>query len=385
MASIHIRRRFGFLFTKNSSHLLCEPSLYLSVYFSTSRNEQPPQRNPNFPKYLVQKYNFHPQTASYLSSVLTTLKTPQNSDTILSFFVESGFSTAQLEKIVKSWPKLLASNLDKIIKPKFKIFEDFGLSTNEIVDIISKYPSILHSSADKRVVPSLSVLKGLLGSADKVAKVLKVSGWYAKTDLDKTLVPNIDFLRSCGIDKNKIFWLISCLPRLLLQKPENIKRNVEKADQMGADRNSRMFIHTVRVVSSMNNERWELKLKAFRDVGFSEHDISRVFRLAPSVFAVSEEKMKKVKEIILATGRYDFSCIVNNPTSLCRSIEKRYKPRIEVLKILEGKKLIKKWPGFSAIYMFPDKKFSEKFVSPYFSEVGKVYMSMTGLSSEQEV
>ncbi|KAL6578321.1 hypothetical protein OROMI_010649 [Orobanche minor] len=384
MASIHIHRGFGYLFTKNSS-LLCEPRVYLSVYFSTSRNEQPPQKNPNFPKYLVQKYNFDPQTASHLASVLTTFKTPQNSDTILSFFVESGFSAAQLEKIVKSWPRLLASNLDKIIKPKFKIFQDFGLSTNEIIYIISKEPSILHSSADKRVVPSLSVLTGLLGSADKVAKVLKVSGWYAKTDLDNTLVPNIDFLRSCGVDMNKIFWLMCCLPRLLLQKPENIKRIVEKADQMGADRNSRMFIHAVRVVSSMNDESWELKLKAFQDVGFSEHDISRVFRLAPSVFAVSEEKMKKVKEIILATGRYDFSCIVSNPNSLSRSIEKRYKPRIKVLKILEGKKLIKKWPSFSTIYMFTDKKFFEKFVSPYLAEVGEVYMSMTGLSSEREV
>ncbi|KAL6578323.1 hypothetical protein OROMI_010651 [Orobanche minor] len=384
MASIHIHRGFGYLFTKNSS-LLCEPRVYLSVYFSTSRNEQPPQKNPNFPKYLVQKYNFHPQTASYLASVLTTFRTPQNSDTILSFFVESGFSAAQLEKIVKSWPKLLAVNIDKIIKPKFKIFQDFGLSTNEIIDIISKEPSILHSSADKKVIPSLSVLKGLLGSTAEVAKILKVSGWFIRSDLDKNLVPNVGLLTSCGVDMDNIVRLMYYIPRMMLQKPEKFRKIVEKADQMGADRNSKMFIHAVRVVGSMSDERLELKLKAFRDVGFSEHDILRAFRTSPLVFSVSVEKMKKVKEIVLGTGKYDISCILNCPTSFNRSIEKKFKPRIAVLKTLEGNNLIRKWPPFSSTFQFTDKKFFDKFVCPYYAEVGEVFKSMTGFSGKREV
>ncbi|KAL6527251.1 hypothetical protein OROGR_016341 [Orobanche gracilis] len=383
MMSIQIRSGFGYLFPKNYS-FLCVPRVHLSVYFSTSRNKQP-RNNSNFYESLMQKYNFHPQTASHLASVLATLKNPQKSDTILSFFVGSGFSAAQLEKIVKSWPKLLNMNLDKIIKPKFKSFQDFGLSINEIVDIISNNPSILHCSASKRVIPSLSVLKGLLGSTEKVAKVLKVSRWFIGSDLTKTLVPNVGLLRSCGVDMDKIFMLMYHFPLTLLRKPENVRKIVEKADQMGADRNSKMFIHAVRVVSSMNDESWELKLKAFRDVGFSEHDILRVFRTFPLVFTVSVEKMKKVKEIVLGTRKYDISCIVNNPISLACSIEKRYKPRIVVLETLEGNNLIRKWPPFSSIYLFTDKKFFEKFVCPYYAEVGEVYKSMTGFSGENEV
>ncbi|KAL6573306.1 hypothetical protein OROHE_001765 [Orobanche hederae] len=383
MMSVPIGSGFGFLFPKNPS-FLCEPRVHLSVYFPTSRNEQP-RNDSNFYESLMQKYNFHPQTASHLASVLTTVKTPQKSDTILSFFVESGFSAAQLEKIVKSWPKLLNVNLDKIIKPKFKIFQDFGLSTNEIVDIISNDPSILHCSAGKRVIPSLSVLKGLLGSTAEVAKVLKVSGWFILSDLTKTLVPNVGLLTSCGIDMDNIVRLMYYIPQTLLRKPENVRKFVEKADQMGADRNSKMFIHAVRVVSSMSDESWELKLKAFRDVGFSEHDILRVFRTTPLVFAVSVEKMKKMKEIVLGTGKYDISCIVNHPTSLTCSIEKRYKPRIVVLETLEGNNLIRKWPPFSSLFRFKDKKFFEKFVCPYYAEVGEVYKSMTGFSGENEV
>ncbi|KAK6116128.1 hypothetical protein DH2020_008397 [Rehmannia glutinosa] len=374
MVSIHIRRGLIYLISRNSS-FLCKPSIYL--HFPTSTDKQS-VITPKFSELLMQKYHFHPQASSQLVSVLSSLKNPQKSDATLSFFLESGFSETQLEKILTSWPELLSVNLEKIIKPKIKILQDFGFSANEIVDIISKDPWIFHANASKRVIPSLSVLKGLLGSTEKVARILKVSGRYLKSDLDKSLVPNINFLTSCGIGVDKIFWLLYYLPRVLLQKPENMRKYVEKADRMGADRSSKMFIHSVRVVSSMSNETWELKMKAFRDVGFCEHDLLRLFRIAPLVFAVSGEKIKKVKEVVLATGKYDLSCIVNNPTSLCRSVEKRYKPRIEVLKILEGKNLITTWPGFSALYKFSDKKFYEKFVSPYYNEVGEVYMTLSG-------
>ncbi|KAL6573307.1 hypothetical protein OROHE_001766 [Orobanche hederae] len=364
MASIHIRRGFGFLFTKNSSSLLCEPRVYLSVYFSTSRNDQPPQKNPNFPKYLVQKYK--------------PLK-------ILIRSCHSSWRADFQRPNWRSWPKLLAVNLDKIIKPKFKIFQDFGLSTNEIIDIFSKEPSILHSSADKKVVPSLSVLKGLLGSTAEVAKILKVSGWFIRSDLDKNLVPNVGLLTSCGVDMDNIVRLMYYIPRMMLQKPEKFRKIVEKADQMGANRNPKMFIHAVRVVGSMSDERLELKLKAFRDVGFSEHDILRAFRTSPLVFSVSVEKMKKVKEIVLGTGKYDISCILNCPTSFNRSIEKKFKPRIAVLKTLEGNNLIRKWPPFSSTFQLTDKKFFDKFVCPYYAEVGEVFKSMTGFSGKREV
>ncbi|KAI3460018.1 hypothetical protein Pfo_016681 [Paulownia fortunei] len=368
---------WGTSLSQNSS-FLCKSRVSFCLYFSTSREKQPPS-TATVSEFLMQKYNFHPQSASQVASVLASRKNPQKSNSLLSFLIESGFSVTQLEKILKSWPELLSANLEKIIKPKIKIFQEFGFSANEIVDIISKEPSILHSSANKRVIPSLSVLKGLLGSTAEVAKFLKISGWYLKSDLDKTLVPNINLLKSCGIAMEKIIWLMYYFPRFLLQKPENMKKFVEKADQMGADRSSKMFIHSVRVVSSMNNETWELKMKTFRNLGFSEDDILKVFRMQPLVFAISKEKIKKVKEVLLATGKYDMSCIVNNPTSLTRSIEKRYKPRFQVLGILEGKNLITNWPSFSMVYKMTDKKFFEKFVSPYFNEVGEIYMTKSAL------
>ncbi|KAL0283443.1 UNVERIFIED_CONTAM: hypothetical protein Sradi_7228500 [Sesamum radiatum] len=125
-------------------------------------------------------------------------------------------------------------------------------------------------------------------------------------------------------------------PRLLSCKPV-MKKYVDQVDKMGVDRSSRMFIHGVRVISSMSYKTLELKFRTFRELGFSEGDIAAAFRNSPLAFAVSEEKLKEVKEVLLATGKYNLSCIVNYPTSLMYSIEKRYKPRLQVLEMLESK------------------------------------------------
>ncbi|KAL0392335.1 UNVERIFIED_CONTAM: hypothetical protein Sradi_2456300 [Sesamum radiatum] len=377
--SIHIRRGLIYLFPENTS-FLCKSR----VFFSTSGGKQPPSI-PTVSECLMQKYNFHPKAASRFASALTNLKTLKNSSLVLSFLKESGFSASQMEKILKSWPELLSVNLENIVKPKIKIFQEFGFSANDIVDIILKEPSVLHSSANKRFIPSLTVLRGLLGSTAEVAKFLKISGWYLKSDLDSSLLPNIKLLHNYGIPMKKINWLMRYFPRFILQNPKTMKKLVEKADRLGADRSSKMFIHAVLIVSSLSNKTLELKKKTFRDLGFSEDDILRVFRTQPHVFATSEEKIRKIKEVVLATGKYDLSCIVNNPTAVTRSIEKRYKPRFQVLEILEGKNLITNWPGFPTLFKMTDKNFFEKFVRPYSDEVGEVYVAKGGLSGKRRV
>ncbi|KAL3845811.1 hypothetical protein ACJIZ3_003214 [Penstemon smallii] len=133
-----------------------------------------------------------------------------------------------------------------------------------------------------------------------------------------------------------------------------------------------MFIHAVRVVSSMSNKTWEIKLKTLRNLGFSEDDILRVFRKVPLVLGVSEDKMKKVMEVVLSTRKYNMSCIINDPPTLMCSIEKRYIPRFRVLEILESKNLITKWPSIGTLSRMTDKKFYEKFIAPYLKEVGDI-------------
>ncbi|KAL3845805.1 hypothetical protein ACJIZ3_003208 [Penstemon smallii] len=366
-------RRTLLQLTRDSSPI-CE----FHAFFSTCNRKQQTNTS-SFSELLVHKYQFSLQLASRVASVT---KKPKSSDSILSFFKEVGFSNTQLEKVVKYRPIFLLSDLEKIFKPKIKLFQDLGFSADDIAKIITTDPSILHCSVDNRLIPSLSTLKGLLGSDEGVAKILRTSGSLLTRDLEKTLVPNVKFLESCGVSMDQILKVIYCFPRFFLLKPEVVRKFVDKADELGVNRSSKQFFYAVRTVSSMTNKNWELKMRAFRDMGFSENDILRMFRYSPSVFAMSGKKLKKVKEVLIATGKYDISCIVNTPVSLCCSIENRYIPRFRVLGILESKKLITNWPCLSTLQSFTDKRFFEKFVSPYLDEIGDVYKAKSELDSK---
>ncbi|KAK4428445.1 hypothetical protein Salat_1144100 [Sesamum alatum] len=344
----------------------------LSHHFSTKRENQRVD-TPTVSEFLLHKHRFSPEAASQVASVLTRLKNPERSDSILSFLKRSGFSGTQLEKLVKYKPEVLSANLERVIKPKIKIFQDFGFSADEIAEIVSKEPIVLHCSVKKQTQPSLSALKSVLRSNVEMAKVLKSSGWILARDLENSLVPNVEFLKSCGITFEQIIRLIPIFPRFFLLKPESMRKFVEKADEMGVDRSSGLFIYAARVISSMSDGNWELKLKALRDLGFSEDDILRVFRTAPMVFSVSMKKIKKITEVLLETGKYDMSCIMNSPTSLLYSVENRLRPRLQVLEVLEKKNLIKNWPALGTVHLTSDKKFFEKFVAPYLDEVGEIY------------
>ncbi|KAL3845841.1 hypothetical protein ACJIZ3_003244 [Penstemon smallii] len=367
-----LARKIGIcLFPNNYSSLVCKTHVSISLYFSTDVEKQSFESTPTVSNFLINKHHFSSQSASQVASVVTHLKNPQNSDLILSFLKDNGFSITQLEKIMKHRPEFLNTNFEKIIKPKIKIFQDLGFPANDIAHIISNNPATLHRSLKNRIIPALSVLKGLLGSNVEVAKVLRNSSWVLSVDLESNMVPNIEFLKSCGIPMKQIISLIYWCPRFFLTKLESMRKFVDKAAELGVDRSSRTFFYAVRVVGSMSSEIWELKLKAFRDLGFSEDDILRVFRCAPAVFSVSELKIKKVKAVLVETGKYNVSCIVNNPTSLKFSVETRYKPRLQILRVLEKRNLIKEWPSLPALYQMSDKKFYDKFVAPFISEIGK--------------
>ncbi|CAK9154230.1 unnamed protein product [Ilex paraguariensis] len=325
--------------------------------------------------YLVYKHQFAPETASKVSSVLTCVKNPEKSDSILFFLKASGFSKTHLENVVVKWPNVLSANLDRTIKPKIQIFQDLGFSPTETAELISMHPWILTRSAVNQLGPSLLVLRNVFDSSLDVSKVLKISVWFLNHDLEKSMIPSIALMKSLGINSSQLMRYVYSFPRFFLYKPERIKEFVKRVDEMGFNRNSKMFLHAIRTVSSMTIKNWELKLELFRSLGFSDVDILSVFQRKPQIFAVSQRKIKDVTKLLLATGKFDISFIVNHPELLCCSIENRLKPRLRVVEVLENKKLLPKKPSLTSLHKITDEKFFEKFVLPYSNEVGEIYIA----------
>ncbi|CAA0840783.1 Unknown protein [Striga hermonthica] len=326
---------YGFKDSSFPCYLRFSPLVHLSTVSNSTVSD-----------YLLHKHHFSPEAASRVASSLTRLRDPEKSDSILSFFKELGFSKTLVEKIVTSVPVLLSSDLEKTIKPKIKILQDLDFSSDDIANVLSHDPRIFQSSVNY-------------------------------------LEPNVKILKSCGVGMEQIIWFVCYFRRFIFCKPERMKKLVDKVNDMGVCMNSRLFMHAVRVMSSMNSTTWKQKMRIFRDMGFSDEEILAAFRQVPLAFGVSAEKINEVKEVILATGKYEFSCILKNPVAFTYSVENRFKPRCKVLGVLERENLIKSWPSLATLCRLSDRKFYDKFVGPYLDKVGDVYEVKSSVSGDK--
>lgn len=371
--NVVLRKDFVCLLLRNSSksRVLFPTSFH---HFYSNSTEKKPPINPTVYDFLLHKHNFSPKAAAEAASVITHLRNPEKSDSLLSFLKRNDFSSSHLEKIVKYNPSFISANLEKSVKPKIKIFQELGLANNEIADLFASNASIFYRSADNRVIPTLSVLTSLLGSNANVVNLLMKCGWFLSNDLEKSVLPNIEFLKSRSVSMEQIIKYMHSFTRFLLQKPENVRRAAERAEEFGARPSSKMYIHAVRAVASMRDEVWEMKLQAFRSLGFSDADIFKAFSKYPLAFAVSVRKIREVTDVLVSTGKYDVASVVTYPMCLACSVEKRFRPRLQVLAALEDKMLIKKWPSLATLCSLSDVNFFKRYVLPYMDEVGHLFV-----------
>ncbi|XP_047957287.1 uncharacterized protein LOC125202853 [Salvia hispanica] len=352
----------------NPNSFLCNSNLHFLPpfhFFSTSRIKRLTP-SAKIHDVLVNKHQFLPELASRLRK----FRDPQRADSVLSFLKENSFTTTQLQKLVIYDPRILGFTIEGL-DSRLKVFQNLGLSSKEIAKVISSNKTILHSSMANKIIPNLSLLKGLLGSNDGVAKLLKSCSWFMIYDLEKTLMPNVEILKRCSIPMERILHLLYSLPRAFLVKSDIMRRSVDKAIEFGVPRTSVVFIYAVGLFHFTSQGLWEVKLQTLRDLGFSDDDILAMFRKQPHVFRASGHKLKNKIEFLLATGKFNISSVVACPVALACSIEKRLEPRMQILRLLEIRNLIEKWPSLSGISSFTDYMFFDKFIRPYYDEIGE--------------
>ncbi|KAG9132769.1 hypothetical protein Leryth_014045 [Lithospermum erythrorhizon] len=277
-----------------------------SLLFST-KPQKTPKKSTITSDYFVQKYQFSYEIATKAASLLAHLKTPEKCDAVLSFFKEIGFSKMDLQNLVKnnSGRSILCADVVKTLKPKIKIFQDLSISHSDIAFIVCQNTWVLLDIGKNRIFTSLLVLKNILGSVDAVVKLLKTSAWFIKHDLKKNMLPNIQFLLSCGIHLDQLNNHIFNFPRLLLHKPDKLRKFVVNVDEMKFNRKSKLYLYAITCVASMNEVTWKEKLELVRSLGFTQDQIFQMFQRAPAAFAVSRWKIKDVVQVISGSGMYE--------------------------------------------------------------------------------
>ncbi|XP_065865055.1 uncharacterized protein [Euphorbia lathyris] len=141
---------------------------------------------------------------------------------------------------------------------------------------------------------------------------------------------------------------------------------VNAVKNLGLEPNAPMFVHALRVMISMRASTWEKKIGFMKSMGWKEEEILMAFKRYPYCLAFSEAKIRKALHFYLNIMKLQPKSVVANPVLLGLSIEKRIRPRFNVLNILQSKKLIEiNKKDFKKDFMISEKDFKQKYVDEY--------------------
>ncbi|XP_034685706.1 transcription termination factor MTEF1, chloroplastic-like [Vitis riparia] len=191
--------------TPQSLHFL----LHHFYPFSSSSTSIPTsERSESFTvSYLIDSCGLSHEDALSASKLLR-FETPEKPDSVLAFFNSHGFSKSQTSKIVKSLPRLLASDPDKTLLPKLQFFYSKGASKPDVAKIVVSTPGILKRSLENQIIPSFNFLKDFLQSDEMAITVVKRFSRILLFDLHTYVASNMNALQEFGVPKSNIAGLL---------------------------------------------------------------------------------------------------------------------------------------------------------------------------------
>ncbi|OIT04269.1 PREDICTED: transcription termination factor MTERF15, mitochondrial-like [Nicotiana attenuata] len=325
-------------------------------------------------EFLVNSLGFSNKEAISTSSKVTR-STLRNYEPhlLLDLFDKMGMNKAQIKTLVSSSPELLFSHIDKNLKPKIKVLQELGLSGSDLVTFINK-SDFLTRGLHTTIKPNLDYLREYLGSYDAVARVVKKEPRLLSNNLPKVIPPNILLLQNLGFSQMDIETVFYRRPRYLLNNPEWLERVVNRAEKnFRIPRESRMFLHAIEALVSLDESKLERKLDIFRSFGWSDSDICAMVRKLPYCLTSSEAKIRSTLKFFMNELGYEPSYLAFRPTLLKLSLEKRVMPRNEILKFLKENQLVKGKLNLYTVVMCPESKFLEKYVLPFREKMPEVY------------
>ncbi|XP_055834660.1 transcription termination factor MTERF5, chloroplastic-like [Solanum dulcamara] len=325
-------------------------------------------------KYLVDSLGFSNEEAASTSSKVISLKSLKNPHLVINFLKQNGFDNTQMKKLVSRAPKLLIRDVSKTLKPKFQCLMDLGLSGSDLVNVIAKDANIIDRGLDTHLRPTIDCLRRTLGSDENVVKALKRGPWLLTFGPQRTMEANLLLLRNYGVPDEKIRKLVLLYPNYLTQKPERIKDLLHRLENdFQVPRDSPFFHYGFQVLSSQKKSALDRKIGIFKSFGWSDDDILQMFQKLPYCIGLSEVRIQEKLNLFMKELGLGPAYLVSHLGFFIYSLEKRVVPRVQVLKILDEKKLERRNLALSSVLSISESKFIQLFVLPYKAEIPDLY------------
>ncbi|XP_008804492.2 transcription termination factor MTERF2, chloroplastic-like [Phoenix dactylifera] len=320
-------------------------------------------REPHFMlDYLITSCGLSFDEASKASKYLSHLKSTKKPDSVLNFFRSHGFDDTHLRKIVSRNPRWLCRDVEKILAPKFRAFQDLGFSGPILIQLILSEHRLIDHSLHRSILPRFEFWRRLLGSMDRVMKLVRNKSCFLGTNIEKTVMPNLSLLQERGIPDSRTAVLLQKSPILILRKPATLKALVERAERMGIPRSSRMFLWALSAVDRVSEAKLDAKLRLLKSFGWSEVEFYAALRKDPTFITVSDKLLSAKMEFFLKeVGRKPLE-IARCAKLLMYSLEKRLIPRHQVMQKLKARGLYNGDYNPSSVMNMSEKKFMRKYI-----------------------
>ncbi|KAL3340015.1 hypothetical protein AABB24_028567 [Solanum stoloniferum] len=251
---------------------------------------------------------------------------------------------------------------------------DIGLSGSDLAKLMTKDRTIVERGLVTHLRPTIDFLRKILGSDEDVVKAIKKSSWLLSFSSHQIMKNNIVLLRNSGVSDVKIRKLVLICPSYLTQKPEWVKdllHRLEKDFQIPL--HSPMFPYGFHTLAAQKKSNYENKIEIFKSFGWSNEYVLMMFRKLPYCIALSEDKIQKALSFYMKRLGCEPAYLASHPSILVFSLEKRVVPRVQVLKILDEKKVERRKLGFYYALSIKETKFMDYFVLPYKDQIPDLY------------
>ncbi|CAI9106527.1 OLC1v1005710C1 [Oldenlandia corymbosa var. corymbosa] len=291
--------------------------------------------------YLIDKLGFSEDAAiAALNKVPSLRPSQEKADSVVNYLKKFGVSKTHIRILVSASPRLLCCKVGKTLEPKFKFFQELGLSGFVLCKVVLCSRRCDGHGLDPLIKPRFFYLRQLMGTESNLLEVLRI-------------FPQV----------------LSCL------NTEIVESNVRLLSNYG-------ITHEFTMKLMVKNPIRFFSIKA----GEMEEILNRV----ENVLGIPRESGPRIREVVdyfMNELGYTPDYLASRPVFLTLSFEKRVKPRYEVLRILNEKKLNKRKAGLFTVLTLPESKFLKYYILPYkdiLPDVYNTYLSKAGIPTAEQ-
>ncbi|XP_008804497.2 transcription termination factor MTERF4, chloroplastic-like [Phoenix dactylifera] len=335
--------------------------LFTLSRFSTATVPNPSSAPPFLLQYLINSCGLSSGDAAEAAKHIAHLKSPSNPDSVLRFLKQSGFTDANIRKLVSLHPRVLCSKVEKTLSPKFVALLDMGFPEAEMVQLVSSVPRTIQIH-DPR--PKIEFWRSLFGTQENLLKALKRNPYLISCNVGKRILPNVSLLRDCGIPDCRIGKMVLNSPRFITMNLDSLKVVIERAEELGVPRSSGMFWQALSAVLCSSRTAVDAKFRLLKSLGWSESEIASAVSKTPKLLHFSEKRIRAKMDFLTKEAGLELSYVAFHPVLLMCSLERRLIPRNHVLRILKSKELPEGGRDFFPAIALTEENFLKKFVLP---------------------